>query len=77
MKQIFSFPVIIEKDTSGMFIGSVPALKSCYTQAKTLPELYERLQEVVSLCIDVEKEYSFDDIKQNDFLGVQKMDFAV
>ncbi len=77
MKKTFSFPVIIEKDDSGMFIGSVPALKSCYTQAKTLPELYERLQEVVSLCIEVEKEYSSDEIKQHDFIGAQKMDFAV
>jgi len=30
--------VIIEKDESGYFVGTVPSLRSCYTQAKTLPE---------------------------------------
>ncbi|MFH1947191.1 MAG: type II toxin-antitoxin system HicB family antitoxin [Candidatus Magasanikbacteria bacterium] len=54
----YSFPVIIEKDTDGNFIGTVPALRSCYTQAKTLPELYKRLDEVVALCID------FDEFKK-------------
>mgnify|MGYP001596275721 FL=1 len=48
-KRILNFPVIIEKDESGFFVGVVPSLRSCYTQAKTLPELYKRLQEVVSL----------------------------
>jgi predicted RNase H-like HicB family nuclease len=37
------FTAIIEKDESGMYIGTVPSLRSCYTQAKTLPELYKRL----------------------------------
>jgi predicted RNase H-like HicB family nuclease len=48
------FHVIIEKDENGMFIGSVPALRSCHTQAKTLPELYKRLDEVVALCLNVD-----------------------
>jgi len=46
----YNFPVIIEKDEFGMYVGKVPSLSSCYTQAKTLPELYKRLEEVVSLC---------------------------
>ena len=46
--------VIIEKDESGFFVGVVPSLRSCYTQAKTLSELYKRLQEVVSLSLEVE-----------------------
>jgi len=51
-KQIYNFPVLIEKDEQGYFIGRVPSLRSCYTQAKTLPELYKRLQEVVALCLE-------------------------
>ena len=54
-KKVFSLPVIIEKDESGYFVGIVPSLRSCYTQAKTLPELYKRLQEAVSLSLEVEK----------------------
>ncbi len=49
-KKTYQFSVIIEKDENGYYIGRVPSLKSCYTQAKTLPELYKRLNEVVGLC---------------------------
>ena len=55
-KKIYHFPVVIEQDEMGYYIGKVPALRSCYTQAKTLPELYKRLNEVVGLCVEVEKE---------------------
>ena len=54
-KKIYHFPVIIEKDKMGYYVGKVPSLRSCYTQAKTLPELYKRLKEVVALCLEVEK----------------------
>ena len=47
--------VLIEKDEDGFFVASVPALKSCYTQAKTLEELYPRIKEVVELCLEVEE----------------------
>ncbi|MCR4334816.1 MAG: type II toxin-antitoxin system HicB family antitoxin [Patescibacteria group bacterium] len=53
-KKTLHLPVIIEKDESGYFVGTVPSLRSCYTQAKTLPQLYERLREVVSLSIEVD-----------------------
>lgn len=68
-----SFSVIIERDENGLYIGSVPELKSCYTQAKTLPELYKRLEEVVALCTLEEK----TDYKQIEFLGVQRLEFSV
>ncbi|MBI2436786.1 MAG: type II toxin-antitoxin system HicB family antitoxin [Candidatus Magasanikbacteria bacterium] len=71
----YSFPVVIERDESGYYVGSVPALRSCYTQAKTLPELYKRLNEVVGLCLDVEKNFFKTPTSQNEFLGVQKLEF--
>lgn len=48
------FTVIIERDEDEYFIGSVPHLRGCHTQAKSLDELMERMKEVVSLCLDVE-----------------------
>ena len=54
-KIIYRFPVVIEKDESGYYIGKISSLKSCYTQAKTLAELYKRLKEVAALCMEVEK----------------------
>jgi len=75
-KKIYHFPVIIERDENGYYIGKVPALRSCYTQAKTLPELYKRLHEVVALCLEVEKDFLHNNIGQNEFIGVQQIDFC-
>ena len=75
-KTIYHFPVIIEKDEMGYYIGKVPALRSCYTQAKTLPELYKRLNEVVGLCVEVEKKDFTGKIEQNKFVGVQQLEFS-
>ena len=47
--------VLIEKDEDGFYVATVPALKSCYTQAKTLEDLYPRIKEVVELCLEVEE----------------------
>ncbi len=35
--------VIIEKDSDGYFVASVPSLKGCHTQAKSLDILMERI----------------------------------
>jgi predicted RNase H-like HicB family nuclease len=75
-KTIYRFPVVIEKDESGYFLGKVPSLKSCYTQAKTLSELYKRLKEVVALCLEVEEKHFGRGIEQNKFIGVQELEFS-
>ncbi len=49
MKQ---FDVIIEKDSEGYFVASVPSLKGCHTQAKSLDELMERIREAIELCLE-------------------------
>lgn len=74
-KKKYFFSVIIEKDESGYYIGKVPSLKSCYTQAKSLPELYERLNEVISLCLEVERDVFKTKVEQNEFVGVQQLEF--
>ncbi|MEL6162081.1 MAG: type II toxin-antitoxin system HicB family antitoxin, partial [Cyanobacteria bacterium J06627_32] len=42
------FNVVIEKDADGFYIATVPALKGCHTQAKSLDELMQRVQEAIS-----------------------------
>lgn len=74
-KNTYHFSVVIEKDTHGNYVGIVPALRSCYTQAKTLPALYERLQEVVALSMDVEQSLFKKDIPQSAFIGVHQLEF--
>ena len=63
------FSVIIEQDTQGYYVGSVPALRGCHTQAKSLDELMERVREAIELCLEVEG----DSLEPLDFAGVQKI----
>jgi len=64
--------VIIEKDTDGYFVATVPELSGCYTQAKTLDGLMPRIKEVAELCIEEEK----DNIVFNEFIGMQQIEVA-
>jgi len=50
-----TFTVLIEQDEDGYYVATVPSLKSCYTQAKTLEELYPRIREVIELCLEEEE----------------------
>ncbi len=63
-----NFDVIIEKDADGFYIATVPVLKGCYTQAKSLDLLMERIKEVIELCLQTQ-EISID----NEFIGVQRV----
>ena len=47
------FNVIIERDADGYYVGSVPALKGCHTQARSLDELVVRVREAIELCLEV------------------------
>jgi predicted RNase H-like HicB family nuclease len=48
------FNVVIEKDADGYFVASVPALRGCHTQAKSLDVLMKRVKEAIRLCLEVE-----------------------
>ena len=50
MKSKRKFTVVIERDEEGYYVASVPALRGCHTQAKTLDTLMKRVREVIGLC---------------------------
>ncbi|MCX5828372.1 MAG: type II toxin-antitoxin system HicB family antitoxin [Deltaproteobacteria bacterium] len=52
---IREFNVIIEKDEDGYSVASVPALRGCHTQAKSLDVLIRRVREAIELCLEVEE----------------------
>jgi predicted RNase H-like HicB family nuclease len=66
------FNVIIEKDSEGYFVASVPELRGCHTQARSLDELMERVKEAIALCLEVEG--TPPDVL--DFVGVQRIRVA-
>ena len=67
------FNVIIERDREGYYVASVPALRGCHTQAKSLDELISRIKEAIELCLEVEGK----EIEPLEFVGVQQVSVAV
>ncbi len=61
------FSVVIEQDDEGYFVASVPALRGCHTQAKSLDVLMKRVQEAIALCLEVEEP------AVTAFVGVQRV----
>ncbi|MDZ7336736.1 MAG: type II toxin-antitoxin system HicB family antitoxin [candidate division KSB1 bacterium] len=67
---MYNFTVLIEKDEDGFYVATVPALKSCYTQAKTMEELYPRIKEVIALCLEEQQPQFMQ------FVGIQQVEIA-
>ena len=51
-----TFNLVIEKDRDGYFVASVPELRGCHTQAKSLDVLLQRARAAIELCLEVEEE---------------------
>jgi len=64
------FTVLIEQDEDGYYVATVPALKSCYTQAKTLEALYPRIKEVIALCLEEQEAIPMK------FVALQQLEFS-
>ncbi len=62
------FNVIIEQDSEGYFVASVPELQGCHTQARSLDTLMKRVREAIELSLEVEGEQR----RPTRFVGVQR-----
>ncbi|GAI79237.1 unnamed protein product [marine sediment metagenome] len=65
----YEFPVLIERDEDGVYIGTVPSLRGCHSQTKTVPTLLKRIKEAILLCLEVEKE-----VPHLKFVGLQEVE---
>ena len=68
-RQVREFNVLVERDAAGYYVASVPALRGCHTQARSLDKLMERIQEAIELCLEVEG----GGLDSLDFVGVQRV----
>jgi len=66
------YDVIIERDSEGYLVATVPALRGCHTQAMSLDELILRVKEAVALWLEVEGPPP----ESLDFVGVQRIRVA-
>ncbi|SPF36108.1 conserved hypothetical protein [Candidatus Sulfopaludibacter sp. SbA4] len=66
------FDVVIERDEEGFYIASVPQIRGCHTQARSLDEVMQRIREALELCLAVEgaPEHSLE------FIGIQRITIA-
>ena len=67
------FNIIIEQDEDGFFVASVPELRGCHTQAKSLDVLMKRIREAIELCLEVEEM----EMNSPRFIGIQRMTVEV
>ena len=50
------YTILIEKDEDGYYVGSIPALPGCHSQARSVDQLMERMEEAIALWLEVEQE---------------------
>jgi len=63
------FSVIIERDAEGVYVATVPSVRGCHTQARSLDELISRVKEAIQVCLEAEG----DDAAALDFIGVHRL----
>ena len=66
--------VIIEKDEDGCLVSSVPEFPGCFSQARNLDELMERIREAVILYLEVESPKT---LVKSELIGVQFLEVSV
>ncbi|MDZ4229472.1 MAG: type II toxin-antitoxin system HicB family antitoxin [Patescibacteria group bacterium] len=73
------FKVLIEQDEDGLYVGSVPELPGCYSQAKTIEQLRQRMKEVILLVLEADKDVRQAKLKSPNslsrFFGIE--DFSI
>ena len=50
----YEFNVLIEKDSDGYFVASVPCLRGCHTQAKSLDLLMKRVRKEATVSLGIQ-----------------------
>ncbi len=69
MKPKRKFTVVIERDEDGYYVATVPALRGCHTQARSLDTLMKRAREVIELCLEDQD----GDIGSLELVGIQQI----
>lgn len=67
-----TYDIVIERDSDGYYVASVPALRGCHTQAKSLDKLMVRIREAIELC----REY-YGEEETSEFVGIQRLAIKV
>jgi predicted RNase H-like HicB family nuclease len=66
------FDVVIERDSDGFYVASVPQVANCHTQGRSLDEVMLRIREAIELCLEVEGAPE----QELEFVGIQRVTIA-
>lgn len=64
-----AFNVIVERDEEEFYVATVPELRGCHTQARSLDTLMERVREAIDLCLEEQG----SPVSSSEFVGVQRI----
>ena len=64
------YTILIEKDEDGYYVGSIPALPGCHSQAKSVDQLMGRMEEAIALWLEVEQD---TDPSPLEWVGIQRL----
>ena len=64
------YTILIEKDEEGYYVGSVPMLPGCHSQARSVDQLMERMEEAIALWLEVEQETNPSPLE---WVGIQRL----
>lgn len=62
------FTVIVERDADDWYVATVPELRGCHTQARSLDVLTARIREAIKLCLEIDR-----DAGGTRFVGLQRV----
>jgi predicted RNase H-like HicB family nuclease len=71
MKKTFYY--VIEKDADGYYVGTVPELPGCHSQARTLGVLTKRIKEAIELYLEVQKESP----RKSNFVAIKQIEITI
>lgn len=67
-RKVSEYHIIIERDEDGLYVGDVPELPGCHTQAKSLDLLIKRIREAIAAYRE-----SNQTKRRMEFIGVQRV----
>lgn len=74
----YRFQVVIEQDEDGYYVAHVPALKACYTQARTFEDVMDYIREVIAMCVQEMREDGVEiDTHYPEVIGLKTLEIAV
>ncbi len=72
-RKVRRFTVVLERDEDGRFVASIPALRGCHTQGRSLDQVMQRIREAAELWLEVRGTQQ-GSVAGLEFIGVQQLD---